>query len=325
MKPRGDALIKAMVQFNLRFFSVCFVFMFHVFCPVQADEPVFQREVAITMDDLNMNANDCPLFSLSQRNQAILRALKKHNDLRAAIFVRGKLVDSEFGKETLKVWNDAGHMIGNHSYSHFCYSGTTFEKFSLDILANETIVKAYSNYRPIFRFPYLKEGETREKRDKLRKFFKNHNYRHGYVTIDASDWAIDDRLRKHLKLFPNSNLDIYKKFYLDHITKRAAYYEELARKVFGRPIKHTLLIHHSLLNALFLDDLLSELEKKGWKLINAEDAFKDPVFSIEPDIIPAGESIVWAKAKESGKFESILRYPAEDEVYEQPEMDKLGL
>ncbi|MNL31759.1 hypothetical protein D3C87_1535680 [compost metagenome] len=66
-------------------------------------------------------------------------------------------------------------------------------------------------------------------------------------------------------------------------------------------------------------------QDKGWKLISAKDAYKDPVFELEPNIIPAGESIVWASAKESGKYESVLRYPAEDGEYEKAEMDKLGL
>jgi hypothetical protein len=77
--------------------------------------------------------------------------------------------------------------------------------------------------------------------------------------------------------------------------------------------------------ALFLDDLLQMFEKKGWKLINAERAFKDPVFKKFPNVVPAGESIIWSLAKESGKFENELRYPAEDERYEKQKMDKLGL
>lgn len=35
--------------------------------------------------------------------------------------------------------------------------------------------------------------------------------------------------------------------------------------------------------------------------------------------------IVWALAKQTGKFDDILRYPGEDSAYEKPKMDKLGL
>jgi len=59
--------------------------------------------------------------------------------------------------------------------------------------------------------------------------------------------------------------------------------------------------------------------------LDADKAFEDEVFQKQPANVPAGESIVWALAKETGKFESILRYPAEDGEYEKDEMDKLGL
>jgi hypothetical protein len=35
--------------------------------------------------------------------------------------------------------------------------------------------------------------------------------------------------------------------------------------------------------------------------------------------------LIWALAKESGKFEKELRYPGEDDVYENPRMDALRL
>ena len=42
-------------------------------------------------------------------------------------------------------------------------------------------------------------------------------------------------------------------------------------------------------------------------------------------ILPAGESLIWALAKESNKFDRSLRYPGEDGDYEKPKMDALGL
>lgn len=66
-------------------------------------------------------------------------------------------------------------------------------------------------------------------------------------------------------------------------------------------------------------------EQKGWKLMNADAAFQDPIFSSAPKIVPAGESLIWALAKESGKFDSLLRYPGEDGDYEKEKMDRLGL
>jgi hypothetical protein len=66
-------------------------------------------------------------------------------------------------------------------------------------------------------------------------------------------------------------------------------------------------------------------KSKGWKIISAEEAFKDPVFKKQPKTLPSGQSLLWALANESGKFEKDLRYPSEDDVYEKPKMDRLRL
>jgi hypothetical protein len=116
-----------------------------------------------------------------------------------------------------------------------------------------------------------------------------------------------------------------KEYYLNHLWDRATFYDDLSRKVLGRSVKHTLLIHHNVLNQLFLGNVLDMFKSKGWKLIDGESAFNDPVFSAAPNILPAGESIIWALTKETGKFRDILRYPGEDSEYEKPKMDKLGL
>jgi hypothetical protein len=38
-----------------------------------------------------------------------------------------------------------------------------------------------------------------------------------------------------------------------------------------------------------------------------------------------GESLIWALAKQTGRFDHELRYPGEDDVYENPKMDALRL
>lgn len=113
--------------------------------------------------------------------------------------------------------------------------------------------------------------------------------------------------------------------HLIHIWNRAQYYDELAIEVLGRSPNHTLLVHHNLLNALFLGDLIQMFKDKGWKVINADEAFQDPTFKITPNTLPAGESLIWALAKQTGRYDDKLRYPGEDGSYEKEAMDKLGL
>lgn len=287
----------------------------------RADPPT---QVAITMDDFNW-ANHVKLTG-KQRSAAILSALKEHQ-VRAAAFVVGSNVDSESGKALLLDWNRAGHLICNHTYSHRNYNDPriTTATYAEDILHAESVLKDFTRFRKLFRFPMLKEGETAEKRDGLRAFLKKNGYRTGHVTIDNSDWIVDDRLRARLMKDPQADLKPYRDYYLQHMWDRAVYYDDLARKVTGRSVKHTILTHFNLLNGLFLGDLMAMFKQKGWQLIDAEEAYKDSVFEAQPEILPAGESIVWALAKASGTIAKDLRYPAEDGEYERAAMDKLGL
>jgi len=279
--------------------------------------------IAITIDDFNL-FRAAPAIA-EKRNRALLAALRAHSNLKAAAFIAARHVDSEVGKSLVREWGAAGHLIGNHTYSHWYYHNRTFEEFSADVLRCAAVIKDLPGFTRLFRFPLLKEGDTLERRDKMRAFLKQHSYRMGYVTIDASDWYIDERLRARLAANPKADLNGFRDYYLNHLWDRSVYYDTLSRKALGRSVRHTLLIHHNVLNELFLPDVLDMFKKKGWKLVDAVDAFSDPVFSAAPNILPAGESIVWALAKESGKFEDVLRYPGEDGDYEKAKMDQLGL
>jgi hypothetical protein len=276
------------------------------------------------MDDFNWR-NPVKLTA-AQRNESILNTLQK-NSLKAALFVVGRNIDNDEGKQLLAPWDKAGHLIGNHTYSHRNYNApeTVVADYIQDILRAEELLKEFPRFQKYFRFPALKEGDTAAKRDTMRAFLAEHGYRVGHVTIDNSDWLIDNRLTTRLKKDANADVKPYRDFYLEHMWARAEYYDALARRVMRRPVKHTLLVHFNLLNGLFLNDLIEMFKSKGWRPIDAEEAFTDSVFASKPRVLPAGESIVWSLAKEKGTIAKSLRYPAEDGEFENARMNKLGL
>ncbi|MEE9555003.1 MAG: polysaccharide deacetylase family protein [candidate division Zixibacteria bacterium] len=284
-----------------------------------------KRTLSITMDDPNLFKR--PVMPPTDRNLAILNALKNHNDLKAALFVCGKHIDNPKGKKLLESWDRNGHLIGNHTYSHHHLNSPKIDSDSFieDIIRCEELINTYGSFARLFRFPFLKEGETAQKRDRIRSFLKKRGYKTGHVTIDTSDWYIEQRMRQRLEIDPDADVEPYRNYYIDHILREADFYDDLCLKVLGYSVKHTLLIHHNILNAMFLSDLLLALKKAGWSLIDAVDAFDDPVFAREPDIVPAGDSIIMALANEAGRFEEYLRYPGEDGKYEEAGMDALGL
>jgi peptidoglycan-N-acetylglucosamine deacetylase len=141
--------------------------------------------------------------------------------------------------------------------------------------------------------------------------------------VDASDWYYSKRLRDRLTKEPKADRLPYRDAYLRHLYDRAQYYDGLSRTVLGRSVAHVLLLHHNLINALFLRDVVQMFRDKGWTILDSETAFQDPVYEMRPDILPAGESILWALAKQKGI--PGLRSPGEDDVYEKPILDRLHL
>lgn len=287
-------------------------------------------EIAFTFDDPK-NDSDTGL-TWREVNDRMLSTLAKQN-VKTILFVCGKRVDSAAGADLISEWDRAGHLIGSHSYSHLNFNdspdasnanGVTLDQFESDALKNELLIRTYRNFNRLFRFPFFKEGDTVEKRDGMRSFLREHGYRIGRATIDASDWAIDARMAKKANT-AHADLTGYRDFYLEHIWQRAQYYDSLASRLMLTPVRHTVLLHHNALNALFLSDLMAMFRSKGWTIVDAEYAYQDAIYDRQPKTLPAGESLIWALAKESGRFEKELRYPGEDDVYENPRMDALKL
>ena len=290
-------------------------------------------EIAFTFDDPTTGGG--ANLKWQAVNERILAALASHN-IRSILFVCGMRVDSTPGRQLIAAWDHAGHLIGNHSYSHLYFNASadsdaaevkkvTLAKFEADVAKNEALIRDYSHFTRLFRFPFFKEGDTAEKRDGMRVFLEEHGYRVGRATIDASDWAIDARLEKRVAADPKADLTGYREFFLEHIWERARFYESLAQRVVGRPVRHTVCLHHNALNAMFFDDLVAMFRIRKWRVVDADYAYRDSLYDAQPKILPAGESLIWALAKESGKFEHELRYPGEDDVYENPRMDALKL
>lgn len=295
--------------------------------PAAIEPPMVGKpQVSFTFDD--GKTSEVGGMPLEEWNQMILDHLEEEK-LNAVFFVAGRGKSDAKGQYLLKSWDQKGHTIANHTFSHpnFNASENSSQQFEKELVKTDEIIAEYANYRRLFRFPFLKEGRGAKKADSLRSILTKHGYTNGYVTIDASDWYVDQRLNRRIRKegIEKVELEEYKSFYVQHILDRAQFYERLAYEMHGRHIPHTLLLHHNLTSALFLDDLIKAFKEEGWELVNANRAFDDEVFQKIPDPAFAGESLVYSQAKQSGRYADLLRYPAEDSRYEKAAMDSLGL
>lgn len=283
-----------------------------------ADSPRF----AVTIDDFRFDAG--PLMEGAARHRALLDTLGAVG-VQAAGLVTGKHVDDAAAAGHLGSWAEAGHAIGNHTYSHAYYGGSGPGDLGADIDRAVPLLSIHATARPWFRFPYLAEGRTAEFRDRMRADLRQRGLSNAHVTIDASDWYVNQRLLERLKAAPGADVAPYGDYLVKHLLDRARFYDGLAREVLGYSPPHTLLIHHNLTTALFLPRIMAAFRDAGWTAIDADTAFAHPVYRSQPEIAPAAHSLIWQLAKADGRFEDRLRSPGEDGPYEKPAMDALGL
>ena len=279
------------------------------------------RSLALTFDD-GLDPLKTP--QAAQWNTQLLAGLEA-DGITAMLFPSLVHAGSAEGLALVQQWSAKGHAVGNHT-SHHRNLGSPkveLESFLADVMAADSVLNVLPTFVPMLRFPYLKEGDTREKRDGMRTWMTDNGYRSAPVSIDASDWYYNSVYLDLTGKGDTKDLETLKPAYLAHLLDRAAYYDSLAVGLLGRSPAHVLLLHTNAINANWLTDVLDAFTGQGWELVTPETAFRDPLYSAAPDVLPAGESIVWSLAREAG-LEG-LRYPAEDSVYEEPILRAAGL
>ncbi|HEX9390351.1 MAG TPA: polysaccharide deacetylase family protein [Usitatibacteraceae bacterium] len=264
------------------------------------------QSIAFTFDD-GPRLNQTPLLTPAARNQALLDALAKHG-VQAALFVTlGNGADRPEGFAFAKAWGEAGHAIGNHTVTHLDLhnAGVSLAQYEKEISDCDAVIRTLPGYRQWFRYTFLREGNTPEKRDGMRAFLKAAGYRNAYVSLDTSDWRLDAKLTEVLNKNSAADIAPIKRAYLAHLWQRAQAYRQLSQQLQGRDIPQVILLHHNLINALWLDDAIAMFKAKGWAITTPALAFADPVYQLQPERAAPGQSLLLSMARTLGlgKFE----------------------
>lgn len=267
------------------------------------------QQIALSLDDAPFLLPS-PHLSALEQHQSMRRALAARK-VRAILFCNGvNGGDSPAGREVLKAWGEAGHLLANHNYSHWDFNReeVRLEDFSADLLREERLLADLPGFTRLFRYPYLRAGTTVAKRDGFYAFLKAHGYGIGHVGIDTADWLLDERLRRRLEREPQADLAPYRELYLRHLWACARFYRAWSREVFGREIPLVLLLHSRLLNGLFLGDVVDAFRQHQWTWIDPAAAFKDPAYTGWPRNLPAGEALADAVSAERGDQGFVRRW-----------------
>lgn len=283
--------------------------------------PTYCKSIALSFDD---GVNPAFNTQAEQINTNILKHLQDQQ-IKSIVFPSLVKIGDYQGKELFQEWGKSGHLIGNHSALHqnLNKENVTAQDYVQSIEQADTVLKTLPNYTRIYRYPFLKEGNTAEKRDAVYQWLEQHHYTIGGVSIDASDWLYNRKYLDYTKQQNQEKLQRLKQAYISHLLNRADYYDQLALLTLKRSPQHVLLLHVNAINAAFLKDVITAFQQRGWIFISAEQALQDPIYAQRSQNIPAGESVIWSIAKTQGITQ--LRYPAEDAPYEVENLKRFDL
>jgi peptidoglycan/xylan/chitin deacetylase (PgdA/CDA1 family) len=242
--------------------------------------------VALTFDDLPA-AGSLPAGGNRTKVATELTAELKANHLEGVYgFVNAsKLEHDPDAQRALRVWVDAGMKIGNHTWSHPSLADLSAEAYEREIARNEPALASYGGAVDWhwFRYPYLAEGDTAEKRNAVRGWLSQNGYHVAEVTLNFEDYSWNDAYGRCLAKQDAAAISWLRQSYLES----AAEYVKLGREeeqiAFGHEIPNVLLLHATAFTTLMLPDLIDLLRAEGFRFAPLAKVERNNAYRKEPD------------------------------------------
>ena len=246
------------------------------------------QKLAITMDDLPLNGMLPPGVTRADMTKNVLAILKKRHVPPVYGFINAKKLEgSPDGADALKLWA-AAEPVGNHTYSHMDLEQNAAEAFEREIEENEPTLEllkgdAKDDWHWL-RYPYLREGDTVEKRRAVRAYLKAHGYKIAQVTLDWEDYLWNSAYARCVAKGDTKSIAWLRSSYLNTASEFLDLGREQAKLIYGHEINFVLLMHLGAFSSTILPDALDLLKKKGFKLVTLEEAESDPAYDGDPDV-----------------------------------------
>ncbi len=243
------------------------------------------QKVAITFDDLPVNGKLPPGVTQAETTKNVLAILKKRHVPPVYGFINAKKLEgSADGAEALKLWA-AAEPVANHTYAHMDLEQNTPEAFEREIEQNEPALEllAKGDWHWL-RYPYLREGDTVEKRRAVRAYLQAHGYRIAQVTLDWEDYLWNTAYARCAAKNDTKSIAWLRSSYLNTASEFLDLGREQSRLIFGHEINYVLLLHLGAFSSTILPDALDLLKKKGFKVVTLEEAESDPAYESDPDV-----------------------------------------
>ena len=244
------------------------------------------EEVAITMDDLPAHGDLPPGVTRLDIAKGVLATFKAKDVPEVYGFMNAKRVSGDQANaDVLSAWVNAGFPLGNHTFSHLDLSTNSAQAFEDEIAMNEAPLQTLMGQKDWhwFRYPYLHEGDTLEKRHSVRKYLQEHGYRVAQVTLDFEDYAWNNPYARCMNKNDQAAVEWLKTSFLSTAEEYIAMDQKVAQQIYGHEIRHVLLLHIGAFDSVMLPQLLDMLSKKGFRFVRLEEAESDPAYQRDPD------------------------------------------
>ena len=258
-----------------------------VLCNIVSANPLLSQQIALTIDDLPSHGALPPGMTRADVAKSILKTLKDAHAPKVYGFVNArKLEQHPEDVEVLQLWRSAGFPLGNHTYAHLSLNDSSADQFDQNVADDEPLLKSLMGRQDWhwFRYPYLWEGETLEKRRAVRQYLQDHKYHVAQVTLDFEDYLWNAPYARCVEKNDAASIDWLKSSYLATAAEYIALGQSAAKLLYGRDIKHVLLLHIGGFETVMLPQLLNSLKRQGFRLITLPEAEKDPAYKSDPNL-----------------------------------------
>jgi peptidoglycan/xylan/chitin deacetylase (PgdA/CDA1 family) len=266
--------------------------------PLSLFVPAQPPQIAFTFDDLPAHGSLPPGVTRMEVASKTIAALRAAHVQDVYGFVNAAdLEKNPTDVEVLKAWRAAGFPLGNHSWSHMNLNQHTVEEWEVDVLRNEPVISPLMKGEDWhwFRYPFLAEGDTPEKRAAVRSFFLQHGYRIAAVTMSFGDYRWTEPYARCKAKGDSQAVATLQETYLEAADKSIDYYRELSRTLFGRDVPYVLLMHIGALDSEMLPRLLELYRSRGFQFVTLPQAESDEFYRASTDLHlpPAPDMLEW--------------------------------
>ena len=261
-------------------------------------------KIAFTFDDLPVHGPLPPGESRVQVISKIIASLREEHLPPTYGFINAvHLAGQPEHEAVLEAWRTAGNPLGNHTWSHMNLDQHSLQEFEEEILRDQPALEKLMGSEDWhwFRYPYLAEGNTAEKRAELRNFLQQQGYKIAAVTMSFGDYLWNGPYERCAT--KNDAVEVKKlaASYLQAAEESIDYYRSMSHTLYGRDIAYVLLMHVGAFDAAMLPRLLKLYRSKGFEFVSLAEAERDEFYRSSVDLsLPAEPDMLEEAMKARG-------------------------